>query len=87
MDSRGGYFSKILYVKMKEWRPLGEPRAGRAPLDPPMKKINLITFIIDLITLKKNKPVFTVNKKFLCIFTSYFSMRLMHFMFNCRFLF
>ena len=38
MDSRGGYVSKILYVKMKESGPLG----GRAcvghgpPLDPPM---------------------------------------------------
>ena len=32
VDSRGGYVSKILYVKTKELGPLG----GRAPLDPPM---------------------------------------------------
>ena len=31
VDSRGGYISKILYVKMKELGPLGGARAGRAP--------------------------------------------------------
>ena len=36
VDSRGGYVSKILYVKMKELGPLGGAHAGRAPLDPPM---------------------------------------------------
>ena len=37
VDSRGGYVLKILYVKTKELGPLGGARAGRAPLDPPMK--------------------------------------------------
>ena len=36
VDSRGGYVSKILYVKTKELGPLGGARAGRTPLDPPM---------------------------------------------------
>ena len=31
VDSRGGYVSKILYVKMKELGPLGGARARRAP--------------------------------------------------------
>ena len=31
VDSRGGYVSKILYVKMKELGPLGGARAGRPP--------------------------------------------------------
>ena len=33
VDSRGGYVSKILYVKTKELGPLG---GARPPLDPPM---------------------------------------------------
>ena len=37
VDPRGGYVSKILHVKMKESGPVGGARAGRAPLDPPMK--------------------------------------------------
>ena len=36
VDSRGGYVSKILYVKTKELGPLEGARAGRAPLDPPL---------------------------------------------------
>ena len=40
-DSRGSYISKILYVKTKELGPLGGARAGRAPLDPPMKTIHI----------------------------------------------
>ena len=40
VDSRGGYVLKILYVKTKEFGPLGGARAGRAPLDPPVKKCN-----------------------------------------------
>ena len=39
MDSRGGYFSKILYVEMKESGPVGGACAGHAPLDPPMIKV------------------------------------------------
>ena len=35
MDSRGGYISKIMYVKMKESGPLGGVRRARPP-DPPM---------------------------------------------------
>ena len=35
VDSRGGYLSKILYVKMKESGPLGGVHWAR-PLDPPM---------------------------------------------------
>ena len=35
VDSRGGYVSKILYVKTKEFGPLGGVRRAR-PLDPPM---------------------------------------------------
>ena len=31
VDSRGGYVSKILYVKTKELGPWGGARAGRAP--------------------------------------------------------
>ena len=31
VDSRGGYVSKILYVKMKEFGPLGGACAGHAP--------------------------------------------------------
>ena len=38
MDSRGGYVSKILYVKMKELGPWGGARRAR-PLDPPMHTI------------------------------------------------
>ena len=37
VDPRGGYVSKILYVKTKESGPVGGARARRAPLDPPMK--------------------------------------------------
>ena len=33
IDPRGGYVSKILYVKMKESGPVG---GARPPLDPPM---------------------------------------------------
>ena len=37
VDSRGGYVSKILYVKTKELGPLEGGRApGAPPLDPPM---------------------------------------------------
>ena len=39
VDSRGGYVSKILYVKTKESWPLGwgeGVRRARPPLDPPM---------------------------------------------------
>ena len=35
VDSRGGYVSKIIYVKTKESGPLGGVRRAR-PLDPPM---------------------------------------------------
>ena len=36
-DSRGGYVSKLLYVKMKESGPVGGGGVRRArPLDPPM---------------------------------------------------
>ena len=42
VDSRGGYVSKILYVKMKELGPLGGACARRAPpLDPPMDSIQI----------------------------------------------
>ena len=41
VDSRSGYVSEILYVKMKESGPVGGgARAGRAPLDPPMVKLH-----------------------------------------------
>ena len=36
VDSRGGYVSKILYVKMKEFGPKGGRAPGTPPLDPPM---------------------------------------------------
>ena len=36
VDSRGGYVSKILYVKMKEFGPLG----GRVPGMPPSRSAN-----------------------------------------------
>ena len=36
VDSRGGYVSKILYVKMKELGPLGGAHAGCIPLDLPV---------------------------------------------------
>ena len=37
VDPRGGYISKILHVKMKEFGPVGGGRApGAPPLDPPM---------------------------------------------------
>ena len=36
MDSRGGYISNILYVKTKEFGPLGGVLRAR-PLDAPMK--------------------------------------------------
>ena len=36
VDSRGGYVSKILYVKTKELGLLEGTCAWRAPLDPPM---------------------------------------------------
>ena len=39
VHSRGGYVSKILYVKMKELGPLGGAHAGHAPLHPPMKSV------------------------------------------------
>ena len=41
MDSRGGYVSKILYVKTKELGPLG----GRAQLDPPMQLFFIFFFL------------------------------------------
>ena len=38
VDSRGGYVSKILYVKMKESEPLGGGvRRASANVDPPME--------------------------------------------------
>ena len=40
VDSRGGYVSKILYVKMKELGSLGGARTGHAPLDPPMERLS-----------------------------------------------
>ena len=49
VDSRGGYVSKILYVKTKELGPLGGARAGRAPprsanvLEP----LSKIKFLVD----------------------------------------
>ena len=36
MDSRGGYVSKILYVKMKECGPFWGRAPGTPPLDLPM---------------------------------------------------
>ena len=39
MDSRGDYFSKILYVKMKEFGFLGGRAPGTPHLDPPMYKM------------------------------------------------
>ena len=43
MDSRGGYVSKILYIKTKESGPFGGvPRAR--PLDPPMYYNEVLTF-------------------------------------------
>ena len=36
VDSRGGYISKILYVKTKESGPLGGRAVGMPPLDLPM---------------------------------------------------
>ena len=46
VDSRGGYVSKILYVKTKELGPLGGgARAGRAPLDPPMLMFSIGSII------------------------------------------
>ena len=40
VNSRGSYVSKILYVKTKESRPLGEGvRRARPPLDPPMDRL------------------------------------------------
>ena len=41
VDSRGGYVSKILYVKMKELGPLGGGTRRARPLDPPMVNLNL----------------------------------------------
>ena len=37
VDSRGGYDSKILYVKTKESGPLGGVRRASANVDPPMQ--------------------------------------------------
>ena len=44
VDSRGGYVSKILYVKTKELGPLGGGRAPGAPppLDPPMLSCTIV---------------------------------------------
>ena len=43
MDSRGGYVSKILYVKTKESGPLGGGvRRASANVDPPMVWMELI---------------------------------------------
>ena len=42
VDSRGGYVSKILYVKTKELGPLG----GARPLDPPMVSSSFKQFSI-----------------------------------------
>ena len=42
MDFRGGYVSKILYVKMKELGPLGGVCTGHAPLYLPMPAIGTI---------------------------------------------
>ena len=39
VDSRGGYVSKILYVKTKELGPLGGGAHQVCPLDPPMSLI------------------------------------------------
>ena len=39
VDSRGDYFSKILYVKMKEFGFLGGRAPGTPHLDPPMYKM------------------------------------------------
>ena len=36
VDSRGGYFWKILYVEMKESGPLGGRAPAMPPLDPPI---------------------------------------------------
>ena len=36
VDSRRGYVSNILYVKTKDFGPLGERVPGTPPLDPPM---------------------------------------------------
>ena len=41
VDSRGGYVSKILYVKTKESGSVGGVCAGHAPLDPPMGVHNM----------------------------------------------
>ena len=38
VDPRGGYVTKILYVKTKESGPIGGACAGHAPLNPPMER-------------------------------------------------
>ena len=43
VDPRGSYVLKILHVKMKESGPMGGACAGRAPLDPPMHVVYLVT--------------------------------------------
>ena len=37
MDPRGGYVTKILYVKTKEFGPVGGRAPGTPPLNPPMQ--------------------------------------------------
>ena len=53
MDSRGGYISKILYVKMKESGSLGGRAMGTPPLDPPMVQVwvQTVTFLFTLIKI------------------------------------
>ena len=41
VDSRGGYVSKILYVKAKESGPVGGVLRQARPLDPPMGVHNM----------------------------------------------
>ena len=62
VDSRGGYVSKILYVKMKELGPLGGARAGRAPPRSANESSNWfseISYLNSLILLKS--LLFTPN--------------------------
>ena len=73
VDSRGGYISKILFVKMKELGPLGGERApGASPLDPPMMYIASIVFAfvnttdidVVLVTVSINILKYEINHNF-----------------------
>ena len=56
VDSRGGYVSKILYVKTKELGPLGGRAPGAPPLDPPMHR-HTHTHTTKTLALAINQPI------------------------------